>query len=82
MLKVILMLDCNICGQPFREVAASTDRDPLAWKPLACELEYNAEGSGWSCHRGAHYCDYCVTDEDIASVAPATSEPDEEEPDF
>jgi hypothetical protein len=85
MLKVILMLDCNMCGQPFDRVATSTDRDPLAWKPLACDLEYSAELRGWSFHRGAHYCDYCVSDVELASIAPATratTGEEEEEPDF
>lgn len=83
MLKVILMLDCNICGQPFDRVATSTDRDPLAWKPLACDLEYSAERRGWSFQRGAHYCEYCVSDVELATIKPASpAETDEEEPDF
>ncbi len=62
MLKVILMLDCNLCGQPFNRVTSSTDRDPINWKSLSLDLEYAAEESGWSSHRATHYCDYCVTD--------------------
>jgi hypothetical protein len=62
MLKVILMIDCNICGQPFDRVTASSDRDPLAWKSLSCDLEYEAEQRGWSFYRSAHHCDYCVSD--------------------
>jgi hypothetical protein len=83
MLKLILMLDCNICGQPFDRVAASTDRDPVAWKSLACDLEYNAENSGWSFQRGAHYCLYCTTEEDYSKGQPALREAtDEKEIDF
>ena len=66
MLKVIVMIDCNICGQPFDQVFTSSDRDPLAWKSLACDLEYKAEGCGWSFHRSAHHCDYCVSDAQLA----------------
>jgi hypothetical protein len=62
MLKVILMIDCNICGQPFNRIASSTDRDPQAWKCLALDVEYAAERCGWSMLRSAHHCGYCVTD--------------------
>jgi hypothetical protein len=60
MLKVILMIDCNSCGQPFNHVSASTDRDPMGWKALSQDLEYEAECSGWSFSRAAHHCDCCV----------------------
>jgi hypothetical protein len=66
MLKVMVMIDCNICGQPFDHVATSSDRDPQAWKSLSCDLEYKAERSGWSFHRSAHHCDYCVSDAQIS----------------
>lgn len=62
MFKVIVMIDCNICGQPFDRIATSASRDPLEWKALACDLEYAAEGRGWSFYRSAHHCDYCVSD--------------------
>jgi hypothetical protein len=72
MLKVILMIDCNICGQPFDRIATSTDRDPMTWKSLSLDLEAMAEQRGWSFHRSAHHCDYCVPDVALASVqAPA-----------
>lgn len=62
MLKVIVMIDCNICGQPFDRVCTSTDRHPEAWKSMSQDLEYDAERSGWSFTRAAHHCDYCVSD--------------------
>ena len=66
MLKVIVMLDCNICGRLYDGITSSEDRDPMNWKSLALDLEYKAEGSGWTLQRSAHYCDYCVTDVMIA----------------
>jgi hypothetical protein len=66
MLKVIVMIDCNICGQSFDRVVTSCDRHPEAWKFLACDLEYEAERSGWSLQRSAHHCDYCVSDAQIS----------------
>jgi len=78
MLKVIVMLDCNMCGQPFERVATSTDRDPLAWKSLACDVEYSAELRGWSFQRAAHHCSYCVSDAELASCEQRT-EADEDE---
>lgn len=62
MLKVILIVDCNICGQPFDHVASSADRDPLSWKALLLDLEDTAVNCGWSFYRSAHYCGHCMTD--------------------
>jgi hypothetical protein len=68
MLRVILMLDCNICGQPFDRVVTSGDRDPLSWKSLSLDLEDAALNCGWSFCRSAHYCDYCMSDCQLASL--------------
>ena len=62
MFKVILMIDCNICGQPFDHIATSCGRDPLAWKSLSDDLESTAESRGWSFYRSAHHCEYCISD--------------------
>lgn len=62
MIKVIMMLDCNICGQPFEEIVASTQLDPLSWKSLSLDLEYTAQSSGWFFFRNSHFCNYCITD--------------------
>lgn len=62
MFKVIIMLDCNICGQLFEGVATSSKTDRLDWKTRSMELEYDAENCGWSFYRSAHHCDHCVTD--------------------
>jgi len=89
MLKVILMIDCNICGQPFGRIASSTDRDPQAWKCLALDVEYAAERSGWSMLRSAHHCGYCVTDAMLSgqtaaekTLATRDAIPDAEDVDF
>jgi hypothetical protein len=66
MLKVILIIDCNICGQPFDRIVTSCDRDPMAWKSLSSDLEYKAECRGWSFHRSAHHCEYCVSDAQLS----------------
>jgi len=62
MFKVIVMLDCNLCGQPLDSVATSTDRDPMVWKALSQDLEDTAERRGWSFYRSAHHCHYCISD--------------------
>ena len=62
MFKIIVMIDCNICGQPFDRIASSTHPDPLSWKALALDLENTAEGTGWSFYRSAHHCEHCITD--------------------
>jgi hypothetical protein len=62
MLKVIIMLDCNICGQPFEGVVTTSNQDSLSLKALSQDLEDDAEHSGWSFYRSAHHCSYCITD--------------------
>ena len=62
MIKVIVMIDCNICGQLFDHIATSCERDPLAWKAMSVDLEDEAENSGWSFYRSAHHCGYCISD--------------------
>lgn len=81
MLKVILIIDCNICGQLFDRIVTSCDRDPMAWKSLSSDLEYKAELRGWSFHRSAHHCDYCISDVQLAGRQSAQqTENDEEAP--
>jgi hypothetical protein len=60
MLKVFVTIDCDLCGQPFKRVAASADRDPMSWRALADDVEYHAGNSGWLSRRSAHHCDWCV----------------------
>ena len=62
MFKVIMMIDCNICGQPFDRIATSSIQDPLSWKALSQDLEDEAEASGWSFYRSAHHCTFCISD--------------------
>lgn len=62
MFKVILMINCNICGQPFDRVATSSVPDPLSWKALSQDLEDEAEACGWSFYRSAHHCAFCIAD--------------------
>jgi hypothetical protein len=62
MLRVIIMLDCNICGQPFEGVVTTSEPEPLSWKGLSQDLEDDAERSGWSFYRSAHHCSSCITD--------------------
>lgn len=62
MLKVIAMLDCNICGQLFERIATCTSPDPMTWKAMSLDLEDTAEQCGWSFYRSAHHCDHCISD--------------------
>jgi hypothetical protein len=80
MLKVIVTIDCNRCGQPFKRIAISTDRDPMAWRALADDVEYHAGNSGWDSQRSAHYCEYCVHHAVTAGLQAAAD--GEEEPDL
>lgn len=56
MIRVIVTLDCNVCGQPFERIGSSSSLDPLEWKSLSLDLEHQAESTGWFFSRAAHYC--------------------------
>ena len=73
MLKVIFMIDCNLCGSSFHRLGTSSDRDPLVWKGIATDLEYKAQKNEWTMYRSAHHCDYCVTDA-MAAMHPAMND--------
>lgn len=60
MFKVIIMLDCNICGQTFDRVATTTEKEVLVWKALSLDLEDDAINRGWGFLRSCHYCEHCV----------------------
>ena len=69
MFKTIMILDCNICGQPFNRVVTSASKDPFTWKSLSLELEDSAVNCGWTLCRSAHYCEHCVTHLDFESLS-------------
>lgn len=64
MFKLIVMIDCDTCGDPFRCVALSTDRGPNAWQHLTGTLEGDAQSHGWDLYREAR-CYDCI--EEIVS---------------
>lgn len=75
MLKVILMIDCNVCGQPFDRLLTSSEKDSFSWKSLSLDLEDAAMDCGWSFWRSAHYCDYCMTDVGLSLLQEVESNP-------
>lgn len=62
MFKVFMMIDCNICGQPFDHIVVSTEVDSMGLKALSGDLEDEAEECGWSFYRSAHHCSHCIAD--------------------
>ena len=70
MIRILVTLDCNVCGHPFDRIGISTSVDPLEWKSLSLDLEYQAQSTGgWFFFRAAHHCDYCASDPDYAALA-------------
>lgn len=59
MLKIIVIIDCDICGESFERIAVSTDRHPQAWEHLPLCLVADAEMCGWNCH-AEDYCYSCI----------------------
>lgn len=64
MFKLIVMIECDTCGDPFRRVALSTDRGPNAWQYLTGVLEGDAQSHGWDLYHEAR-CYDCI--EEIVS---------------
>lgn len=54
MLKLIVMVVCDKCGESFEPVAVSCDRDPSAWDYLTASIEARAEDSGWNLTAATH----------------------------
>ena len=65
MFKLMVMIDCDICGDSFRRVGVSTDRGPHAWQYLTGILEGDAQSHGWDLYREAR-CYECI-EEIVAS---------------
>lgn len=61
MLKLTVMIECDLCHDTFDRIAVSTDRDPPAWEMLPPLVEAKAEASGWSIYN-AHHCADCASE--------------------
>ena len=68
MLKIIVIIDCDICGDSFERIAISTDRNPQTWGHLPLSLAAEAETCGWDCY-SAHHCYDCIPELDCHQVS-------------
>jgi hypothetical protein len=68
MLKIIIIIDCDCCGESFHRIAISTDRNPQTWGHLPLLLAAEAEMRGWNCH-SADYCSGCIPEFDVHQVS-------------
>jgi hypothetical protein len=59
MFKLVVILECDICGDTFHRMATSTDRNPEAWDDLSLLLVAKAENACWS-NYSAHHCPICI----------------------
>jgi hypothetical protein len=62
MLKLIVMILCDSCGDSFEPVAVSCDRHPKVWQFLSDELKTTAEDTGWCFYECASLCQECTED--------------------
>lgn len=60
MFKLIVLVECDVCGEPFDRIATSADRDPVAWEHLTAILEARADNNGWDVY-SAHRCYDCAS---------------------
>jgi hypothetical protein len=74
MLKIIVIIDCDICGESFERIAVTTDRNPQTWGCLPLSLEADAEHCGWDCY-SAHRCYDCFPE---SARYPASADPSTE----
>lgn len=59
MLKLMVLLECDRCGESLRRVAVSSDRNPAAWDYLIGGLEFKATESYWAVD-SLHFCNACL----------------------
>lgn len=77
MFKLFILITCDLCGEPFQNVALSSDRNPHSWEYLLPRLEYTAERLGWDLYH-RHWCYDCV--EEASTEASSTQQPDDDCP--
>jgi hypothetical protein len=65
MLKLLVIIECDNCGEAFEHIATSCDRDPKAWRKLASELVSKAEERCWSMYGDTYACADCIHESDI-----------------
>lgn len=70
MLKLMVLLECDRCGDSLRKVAISSDRNPDAWNYLSGELEFKATENKWNVD-SQHLCYFCLLEpyEDFGSTS-------------
>jgi len=61
MMKVILIIECDQCHEPFDRIATSTDRNPASWDYLLNDLEAKALNCCWSL-TPTHFCGSCLNE--------------------
>jgi hypothetical protein len=62
MFKTIAMINCDVCGGTFEQLAVCGDKDPTLWDAITSDLERAAESSGWYLYRQEHRCHNCMLD--------------------
>jgi hypothetical protein len=81
MLKLLLTLECDSCGDCFEHVTTTTDGNPTNWEYLLPMLEYKAQNCSWYC-QSAHYCYSCCNNQDSPSSTAFSTHPTSIDDDF
>jgi hypothetical protein len=68
MIKVIVMIDCDICGYPLEQSASSCDPDAYVWGSVASDLEVVALENGWDLHRKGITCPACLLEAEMEAT--------------
>ena len=60
MLKIIVVISCDVCHVAFAHNPTTSGSDPAACSSIVDTLEWAAEQSGWHCFHGRHDCYNCI----------------------
>lgn len=68
MLKVIMLLDCNVCGLGMEQAQVVSLHDARDWQSagytMMAEIDHMAEEQGWLFHNNQMICGCCRPEED------------------
>lgn len=59
MIKVVLLVHCDDCGEPVSNAIVCSAREPLVWEAAIEDIEYNATRQGWWCCKRRSLCPEC-----------------------
>ncbi len=60
MLRLLIMLECDLCEEMITSIPNSSDRLGTDWPEEIYNLESQAEQNGWNIYHSQHVCNVCI----------------------